>query len=258
VKDETFIHEYWESQAKKYGGTHCASWGDTRVIELEIQTIGGYIREGYEVLDVGCANGYSTLHHCERNPQRIVGIDYSASMINEAEKNKKKVNPHCDVAFMVGDARNIPLAKESFDIVYTTRTLINLPSWEDQKQAILECIRVCRKGGTIVFSEAFWEPMALLNALRALVLLPSLAEHDCNRFLMKRDVTDFIASLGLKHEVVDFCSLYYLGTRFLKELIKSSQEHFAPSQTFEDVFSDLQQQYTGESFGIQLAFVVRH
>lgn len=252
---ENFIHHYWESQAKQYGGTHLASWGDIDVINLEIQTIGQYIGDGHEILDVGCANGYSALHHSLKNIRRIVGIDFSESMIKEAEGNRIRIEPPCEVSFIVADARDIPFAEESFDLVYTTRMLINLPNWDEQKRAMSECIRVCRKGGTIIFSEAFWEPLALLNALRALVSLPFLVEHDCNRFLKKAKVTEFLTSQAFKYEVVDFCSIFYLGTRFLQDLVVSHNNSDDPTP-IKDLFYEIEQQYSGGGFGIQQAFVI--
>lgn len=249
------IHEYWESQAKKYGSSHYASWTDSYVIDLEIQTIGQYIGDGHEVLDVGCANGYSTLHHVDKNIRRIVGVDFAESMIQEANNNRSRVQPDCETLFKVADARSLPFDSNSFDIVYTTRTLINLPTWKDQQIAMRECIRVCKQKGTIIFSEAFWEPLCCLNGLRAIAKLPFLAEHECNRFLKKSAVVEFLTSLHLMYDVIDFCSIYYLGTRFLQELI-TSQCHSEHPDIIGKTFYDLEQHYSGGEFGIQQAFVV--
>ena len=76
--------------------------------------------------------------------------------------------------------RSLAFADSSFDVVYTTRVLINLPAWDQQVTGIMECLRVARPGGKVILSEAFWEPLVLINAMRALVRLPSLVEHDFN------------------------------------------------------------------------------
>ena len=62
-----FIKEYWENQGAVHGGSHWASWGDNWMIDLEIDTIGTYIKDGDSVLDIGCANGYATLRQAETN-----------------------------------------------------------------------------------------------------------------------------------------------------------------------------------------------
>ena len=86
------IKDYWDSQAVKHGTSHNASWGDNWMIDLEISTISKYIHPNDCVLDVGCANGYSTFRQLERcNLKNITGIDFSSKMIQEANANKKNM-----------------------------------------------------------------------------------------------------------------------------------------------------------------------
>ena len=54
------IREFWTQQALKYGQSSDASWSDQMAIEMEIKEISRRIQEGDRVLDIGCANGYST------------------------------------------------------------------------------------------------------------------------------------------------------------------------------------------------------
>src|SRR6478672_11018745 len=185
-----FIKQFWEGQAIAHGTSHTASWGDNWAIDLEIDCIGSFISEGDDVLDVGCANGYSALRQLEKRPKQIVGIDFAESMIAAAEDAWRQNPDRERVRFERGDVRDINLEDESFDVVYTTRVLINLPNWEEQKQGIAECLRVAKKGGKVILSEAFWEPLVLLNSLRTLAGLPSLVEHDFNRYLKKVKLDD--------------------------------------------------------------------
>jgi len=253
-----FIREFWDSQAKKHGGSHAASWGDNFAVDLEIETIGKYIPRESEVLDVGCANGHATLrHHRARKVRSITGVDFSEAMIREAERSKAAQGAPDNVSFEVGDVRSLRFDKESFDVVYTTRTLINLPTWNEQQQGILECVRVCRRGGTIVFSEAFWEPLVLLNSLRTLVSLPPLVEHDFNRYLKRSYLEKFLTSLGLGFDAVDFCSIYYLGSRFLRELVTKPTDYPGYSNPINGIFYKMERKYSGGGFGIQQAYVVR-
>lgn len=71
------IFEYWESNAEEFGDSHEVSWGDINMINLEIETISKYIPDGSNILDAGCANGYSTLNYLSRKPVSITGFDYS-------------------------------------------------------------------------------------------------------------------------------------------------------------------------------------
>ena len=253
-----FIRDYWEGQGSKHGASHEASWGDNYAIALEIDTIAAHLADGNAVLDVGCANGYSAFQQLERRQLgRLVGVDYSAAMIAAARKAATSRALGDRVEFHEGDVRKLALPDATFDVVYTTRVLINLPNWEEQKTGITECLRVARPGGKVIFLEAFWEPLVLLNALRALVKLPALVEHDFNRYLKQDKLEGFLKSLGLDFRVEDFSSVYYLGSRFLRELVTDPAAWPGYSNPINRIFHDIEREYSGGGFGIQKAYVVQ-
>jgi ubiquinone/menaquinone biosynthesis C-methylase UbiE len=252
-----FILDHWNTQAEKYGTSHEASWGDLHAIKLEIDVIGKFIKKGDSILDVGCANGYATVYQTERHPKKIIGIDNSPKMIEQARKNIHDKKSKCEIEFQVGSVLDIPFEKNQFDVVYTTRTLINLPTWEEQKQGILECIRVCKIGGTIVLSEAFLEPLVLLNSMRTLKSLPPLVEHDFNRYLKKEWLEKLLKSLGMNFEVIDFSSIYYLGSRFVRELVTNPEDYPGYANPINEIFYNIEKEYSGGGFGIQQAYAMR-
>ena len=139
------IKEAWTKQAVVYGESHEASWKDIYAIQLEIDTIGQYIKPGTSVLDVGCANGYSSFQQLKNNPESIIGVDYIDEMIAHAKEAREKFFPNHNIDFQVADIRKLPFGDESFDVVYTTRVLINLSNWQEQLQGINECLRVAKK-----------------------------------------------------------------------------------------------------------------
>ena len=252
-----FIHDYWEGQARRHGASHEASWGDHHAIALEIETIGAHLRDGDEVLDVGCANGYAAFRQLERHRLKaLTGVDFSAAMIAEARKALAAKRPAVPVEFLEGDVRKLPFPDARFDAVYTTRVLINLPCWEEQERGIRECLRVARPGGRVVLSEAFWEPLQLLNALRALKQLPPLVEHDFNRYLKKPKMEALLNALGLRFEVEEFSSVYYLGSRFLRELVTDPSAWPGYTNPVNALFYEIERQYSGGGFGIQQAYVI--
>ncbi len=166
--EKNFIKDFWENQAIKHKESPEASWGDNFAIDLEVDNIGSYISDSASVLDVGCANGFALLRHAAKNKlAESKGIDYSSNMIEMAKSALLKNEQH-NIEFSVGDVRDIQFGDDQFDVVYTTRVLINLPNWEEQTQGINECIRVTKPGGKIILSEAFWEPLVKLNSLRTL------------------------------------------------------------------------------------------
>ena len=114
------ILEFWNSQADRFGTSHEASWGDNYAVDLEIETIGKYIKQDDEVLDAGCANGYSALHHLHKNIRSITGVDFSDAMIREANRNKEMHDSSNNVSFEVGDIRHLRFEDCTFDVVFTT------------------------------------------------------------------------------------------------------------------------------------------
>ena len=251
-----FIKQTWDNQAEKHKESHWASWGDNYAISLEVENIAKYIKEGDNVLDIGCANGYSTFEQFNRNKIKIHGVDYSEKMIEHAQESKKNKKLGDQITFSVGDIRQLDFEDNFFDVTYTTRVIINLPNWKEQVNGISECIRVTKKGGIIILSEAFWEPLVLLNSLRTLKNLVPLVEHDFNKYLKKQSLEKLLKDALLKYEIIDFSSIYYLGSRFLRELVTKVDDYPGYSNPINEIFYNIEKDYSGGGFGIQQAYVI--
>jgi ubiquinone/menaquinone biosynthesis C-methylase UbiE len=254
-----FIKQYWEAQGRAHGDAHKASWGDHFAISLEIETISRHIKSAQKVLDVGCANGYSTFRQFELQPHAsFTGVDYAAAMIDHANRSKtEKTLADDQVAFQVASIQDLPFPGGVFDVVYTTRVLINLPTWEQQLRGIEECLRVAKPGGKVVLSEAFWEPLCRLNGIRLLLDLPPLVEHDFNRYLKKGRLDAWLEQQRLAFEVEEFSSVYYLGSRCLREYFEGSD---IVQSTYDlplnRTFYELERRYSANGVSVQQAYVI--
>lgn len=252
-----YIKEYWEHQAEKHQGSHEASWGDNFMLDLEIQTIGKYISDGDAVLDAGCANGYSSFRQFELHDlKQMLGIDFAENMVSVAQRTKSEKQLDDRIMFELGDVRSLRFDDNFFDVVYTTRVLINLPTWELQARAIDECLRVVKPGGRLILSEAFWEPLILLNAIRTLKQLPPLVEHDFNRYLKKNILEQYLNGVGVCFKVEDFSSVYYLGSRFLRELVTDPKAYPGFTNPINEIFYNIEKEFSGGGFGIQQAYIL--
>jgi len=256
--ESDFIKKYWNNQGDRFKDSHWASWGDNFMIELEIDIISKQLENHDFVLDVGCANGYSTFEQLKRNNTlKMIGVDFSENMINSAnfrlgqDSNIKK-----SLRFDVGDICSLNYNDEFFDKVYTTRVLINLPNWEKQKDGILELIRVTKKNGRVIICEAFWEPLVLLNSIRLLKNLPALVEHDFNRYLKIEKLENFLTKQNLKFIKNDFSSIYYLGSRFIREFITDFEQFDGYSNPINKIFFEMEKEFSGGGFGIQQSYVI--
>jgi len=176
-------------------------------------------------------------------------IEYANERLHEEKLDNCK--------FTVGDIRKIDFPDNSFDLVYTTRVVINLQTWEEQVQGILECIRVAKTGGIVVLSEAFWEPLNKLNAIRMIFGLHSLVEHDFNRYIKKNKLENKLNELNLTYTNVDFSSIYYLGSRVLRELVTDYQKYEGYSNPINEIFYNIENDYSGGDIGIQQIYIIK-
>lgn len=231
--------------------------GDNWAIDLEIDAIGKHIKPKDVILDIGCANGYATFRQLqERRPSKIIGVDFSKNMIESAKQAKLEIAEKEDIFFQEGDIRNLKFDDDTFDVAYTTRVVINLPTWEEQITAINEGLRVVKPGGKFILSEGFWEPLCLLNSLRLLKQLPPLVEHDFNRYLKLSRVEQYLESESLQYEIDDFSSIYYLGSRFLRELVTDISHYEGFSNPINKIFYDIEKKFSGGGFGVQQAIII--
>jgi ubiquinone/menaquinone biosynthesis C-methylase UbiE len=214
------IREYWTQQAREHGESPAASWSDRRAIDLEIQTLLPRIPEGGVVADLGCGNGWSTIHYADRASE-IVGVDYVPELIASANSRLSELghDQKHRMRFEVGDVRALTLPESSFDCVILTRVLINLPSDSDRRAALHGIARLIRPGGIALISEATLGGWARLNALREEWGLEAIPIPTFNRYIDESSLASEAAPLLLLEETVDFASTYFVLTRLIKPLL---------------------------------------
>lgn len=214
------IRAFWARQAEAHGQDPAASWSDVRVIDLEIDAVGSNLEPGARVLDVGCANGYSSVQYARRGVH-LVGIDYVEEMITSANARRDALAPDVRerVEFRVGDATALDFVDAEFDAVISTRVVINLGAWETQRTALAEYVRVLRPRGILLLSEATVQGWRRLNALRAEWGLDNIPMPSFNTYLDEEQVVGALRTTCDLVQLHDFASSYYVATRFLKPLL---------------------------------------
>jgi demethylmenaquinone methyltransferase / 2-methoxy-6-polyprenyl-1,4-benzoquinol methylase len=85
---------------------------------------------------------------------RIIGLDFCAPMLEEAEKKKARNERFRDITFRQGDILNLPLADATADVVTIAFGLRNLA---DRARGLREMRRILRPGGTLLVLE-FTQP----------------------------------------------------------------------------------------------------
>jgi ubiquinone/menaquinone biosynthesis C-methylase UbiE len=219
VEDE--IVNYWSEQAVKHRQSPAASWSDTMVIEMEIREILNYLEDGDRVLDVGCANGYSTLQFAMKKRVNIRGLDLIPDMIEQARLRLNNLSrvPLGSVEFHVGDATDLAEPQETYDKVIVTRVIINLGSWTNQLKGLHECTRVLKPGGMLLLSEATLQGWLRLNKFRREWGLEDIPVPPFNNYLDQEQLLESVSGHLQIIEIKNFASTYYVGSRVLKPLL---------------------------------------
>jgi len=215
------IRDFWTRQAVEHGAAPSASWTDLPVIELEIREMLKHLHDGDRILDIGCANGYSTLHFAAEKKVTIRGLDFIPEMIEQANKRLADLSGQLagTVSFDVGNILALKEPDASYDKLVVIRVVINLGDWSNQRQALRECARVLKPGGILLLSEATLQGWNQLNAFRREWALPDLPMPGFNNYLDQDRVLQETTADFEVVQVANFASTYYVGSRVLKPLL---------------------------------------
>ena len=222
------ISAFWAAQAEEHGLDPAASWSDWRAIELEIAAISRYVEPGMTILDAGCATGYSTVCFARPDGVSVLGIDYIERMVELAEERRSSMPTEiaARLEFRVGDIRALEgIPEAAFDLVVTTRVLINLGTAREQAGAIRALGQRVRPGGLLLLSEATVEGWQRLNALRREWGLPEIGMPSFNLYLEKSAVVAAAGEDFVLERVEDFASSYFVATRVLKPVLAQVAHH---------------------------------
>ncbi len=118
-----------------------------RKLDENVSELKPYLKQGSDVLDVGCGPGTITLDVARAvDPGRVVGFDQVEHRISKARAlaDDQVVQ---NVSFESGDANELPFDDGTFDVVYSHTVLHYF--WNPE-HALSEQKRVLKKGGWLI------------------------------------------------------------------------------------------------------------
>jgi phosphatidylethanolamine/phosphatidyl-N-methylethanolamine N-methyltransferase len=121
------------------------------------------VTPGERILEVGVGTGLALPlypSHC-----RVVGIDFSAGMLEKARKRAQLYGlRHVELLRM--DAASMDFESDTFDTVMAAYVVTAVP---DYRKVVMEMIRVCRPGGRIIMLNHFSNGNKLIAAVEKVI-----------------------------------------------------------------------------------------
>lgn len=254
------IRAYWQDPNTR-------SLIDENLRKLEEGVVLRYLEPNFEIVDVGCGDGYSTFEYAAR-VKSCIGLELSDHLRLKAEEKFAQLAV-ANTRFESGDVMDLAGYAHRFDLAVTQRVLINLTSWDLQKQAIENVRSVLRPGGLYVMIENTYEGHDAMNDLRASIGLPKLSKHWHNLYFHHDQLLDH---LSRRFRVVAHHTFgpYYLITRVFMNQIASFEgfgkdavrdpifeKADAAARRLQETFGDKIRIGDAPSFGAIQAFVLR-
>jgi SAM-dependent methyltransferase len=125
-----------------------------QIPEAELNVLGDVA--GLDVLELGCGAAQWSISLAGLSA-RPVGLDVSARQLEHARR--AMADAGVEFPLVEGSAEDVPLADESFDIVFCDHGAFN---FADPRRLVPECARLLRAGGLLAFSmpspilDIFW------------------------------------------------------------------------------------------------------
>jgi len=119
-----------------------------------------HLQPGQMVLDVGCGPGTDTIPLAQVvGPSgQVVGVDYDAAMIAEAERRAEQAGCSSWCRHLQANATTLPLQTSTFDTCRSERLFQHV---QNPTAVLAERVRVTKPGGWIVVFDADWSTLSI-------------------------------------------------------------------------------------------------
>lgn len=103
-----------------------------------------------QILDIATGTGDLALMMASLNPDKIVGLDISAGMLDVGRQKIAKANLANTIEMIVGDSENMPFENDTFDAITVS---FGVRNFENLNKGLTEINRVLKPNGKLVILE---------------------------------------------------------------------------------------------------------
>ncbi len=146
-----------------------------------------------QILDLATGTGDLAIKLSSIQSSKIIGIDISEKMLEEATKKAKKSKIH-NIHFIHGDALNVPFPDNSFDAITVS---FGIRNFENAEAGMKEIYRLLKPNGHYYILEltrpnAIIRPFYLFYLNWVLPIIGSVFTHKKNAYIyLKESIKDF-------------------------------------------------------------------
>ena len=116
---------------------------------LDLHTTGPYAQENH-LLDIASGRGGAAIHARQRYGLQVTGVDITPYNAYRATSNAGEKNVWPSVRFSMGNSMKLPLADNSFPLVWSIESPAHFP---DKGAFLKETSRVLKPGGAFTFAD---------------------------------------------------------------------------------------------------------
>ncbi|SOS48707.1 Demethylmenaquinone methyltransferase [Tenacibaculum dicentrarchi] len=103
-----------------------------------------------QILDIATGTGDLALMMADLNPDKIVGLDISAGMLEVGKQKIAKANLTDKIEMIVGDSEKMPFENNTFDAITVS---FGVRNFENLNKGLTEIYRILKPGGKFVVLE---------------------------------------------------------------------------------------------------------
>ncbi len=182
-----YVEAHYVGMEIIYGEGYMSPGGDDEVASV----VDGVDIRGRTVLEIGSGlGGTAVALAANHDPGRVISIDIQKEQTARASRLAEARGLSGRIEFRLVDPGPLPFADESFDVVFSMGTLVQIP---DKAALFADIFRVLRPGGTLAANDWLRErPLPLSDELVSFIERTGLTYH----WVAPDDYRDALAGAG--------------------------------------------------------------